>query len=64
MRDPMVAIASPFMASAREQHEMMYEVDEDFLVSDTLIRSMGWAPDRMTIEDCIRTSFENHSATD
>jgi len=57
MRDPMVAIASPFMASAREQHEMMYEVDQDFLVCDDLIRSLGWAHDRLTLEDCIRTSL-------
>jgi len=63
MRDPMVAIASPFMASARQQHEMMYEVDQDFLVSDDLIRSLGWTHDRLTIEECIRTSMENsHTA--
>ena len=59
MRDPMLKIASPFMRSAREQLEMMYEVDQDFLVSDDLIRSMGWACDRLCIEECVRNSMRN-----
>ncbi|MCL2455882.1 MAG: NAD-dependent epimerase/dehydratase family protein [Micrococcales bacterium] len=45
--------ASLVSSAAKEQREMMYAVERDFIVSDCRIRSRGWAGETLTLTDCL-----------
>lgn len=51
LRAPVVRVAALVSRAAREQVEMMYQVERDQLVGDDRIRSLGWAAPRLTADD-------------
>lgn len=51
LRAPVVRAAALVSRPAREQVEMMYQVERDQVVGDALIRSLGWTAPPLTADD-------------
>ncbi|KSW30015.1 NAD-dependent epimerase/dehydratase family protein [Cellulomonas sp. B6] len=51
LRSPVVRAAALVNGAAREQAEMMYQVEHEQLVDDSVVRALGWSAPRTTVAD-------------
>ncbi|MBD7919432.1 NAD-dependent epimerase/dehydratase family protein [Cellulomonas sp. Sa3CUA2] len=62
LRAPVVRVAALVDPSAREQVEMMYQVEHDQVVDDGRIRTLGWSGPRVTVDDVAALAAGRSSA--
>ncbi|RZS61532.1 nucleoside-diphosphate-sugar epimerase [Xylanimonas ulmi] len=53
LRSAAVTVAALVSGRAREQREMMYQVESDYVLDDGLVRRLGWTTPQLCVEDVL-----------